>query len=80
MSLFQNIEKIRLFCFNGLNEIKLNAKNLSTIIKNYDFVLLQSTDKDKKQLYINLDLLNMNNSIFVFHDVRFINLLNHFII
>ena len=72
-SLFQDIEKISLYTFNNLSEIMENSKILSSVIKKYDFVLLQTTDKNKKNIYANLDLLNINTSIFVFHDVRYIN-------
>ena len=71
--IFQQIEKVRLLIFKSLKEIEENAKNLSFIIKKYDFVLLQTTDNNKKNLYINLGILNISNSIFVFHDYRYIN-------
>ena len=40
-------------------------------MKNYDFVLVQSTDKKRKKLYIELDFLKRNNTIFVFHEITF---------
>ena len=70
--LFDKIENIRLFTFTNKKEIIKNYKNFSFIIQNYyDYVLLQSTDKTKKKLYIKLNLLNINNSIFVFHEISF---------
>lgn len=69
--LFNEIQNIRIFTFNRLKQIKRNFRNFSSIIKQYDYVLLQSTDKKKKNLYIQLDLLNLNNSIFVFHDISY---------
>lgn len=69
---FSHVEKIRIFSFINRFEIEKCSFNLSSIIRKYDFILLETTDKDKKNLYINLGLLNLNNSIFVFHDVRFI--------
>lgn len=72
-SLFNVVKKIRLLYFNHLNEIKRNAKNLSIIIKKYDFILIQTTDFSKKNLYNNLGLFNINNSIFIFHDIRMID-------
>ena len=72
MILFDEIENIRLFTFTNKKEIIKNYKNFSFIIQNYyDYVLLQSTDKTKKKLYIKLNLLNINNSIFVFHEISF---------
>ena len=70
---FPNIENIRLFIFEDLKQIEMNYKNLSSIIKKYDFFLLETTDKNKKKLNIKLGLLNINNSIFVFHYMTFID-------
>lgn len=72
-SLFKENKKIRLFTFNSLKQIKKNIQNLSRIIKKYCLILLQSADIHTKQLFINLDLLKLNNSIFVFHEIRFAN-------
>jgi len=70
MILLDEIENIRLFTFKNRDQIMKNYKNLAFIIQNYyDYVLLQSTDKNKKSLYIKLNLLNVNNSIFVFHEI-----------
>ena len=72
MILFDEIENIRLFTFRNKNQIIKYYKNFTFIIKNYyDYILLQSTDKSKKKLYIKLNLLNINNSIFVFHEISF---------
>jgi hypothetical protein len=51
----------------------LNAKNLSFILKKYVLVLLQTTDPNRKNIYINLGILNISKTIFVFHNYRFIN-------
>ena len=51
---FQEIEKVRLLIFKGIKEIEVNTKNLSFIIKKYDFVLLQTNEINKKKLHINL--------------------------
>lgn len=74
LSLFKDIDKIRLFTFRNINEIKMNTKNLSLIIKKYSFILLESTEAKNIDLtlYNNLGLLNINNSIFVFHEIRYI--------
>jgi hypothetical protein len=47
-----------------------DSENLSSIIKQYNYVLVESTDKRQKQLYNKLGLLNINNSIFVFHEIK----------
>ena len=58
--LFHEIKKVRLLTFISRSEIEKNAKNLSIIINKYDFVLLQTTDKENKMLYTKLGLRNMS--------------------
>lgn len=70
-SLFQEIQNIRIFAFNEIKQIINKFKYFPFIIKRYNYVLLQSTDKKKKNLYIRLGLLNLNNLIYVFHDISF---------
>ena len=70
LSLYKNMERVRLFTFIDLRKIYLFAKRLSKIIQNYSFVLVQSTDPNKLDLYRKLDFLNINNSIFVFHSLN----------
>ena len=69
LNLFPDFRNIRLFIFYNKKEIEKNCKKLSIINKKYDYILLQSTDKSKKRLYIKLKLFNINNCIFVFHDI-----------
>ena len=71
LSLFRQINKLRLFTFKNLNQIKNNSQILSSIIKKYCFVILGSTDWDKEDIYNELDLFKINNSILVNHDTRF---------
>ena len=53
MILFDEMENIRLFTFRNREQIIKHYKNLAFIIQNYyDYVLLQSTDKNKKSLLI----------------------------
>ena len=80
LSLYEDMERIRLFTFAELRKIRLFARKLSKIILKYSFVLVQSTDSNKLDLYKKLDLFNMNNSIFVFHGLNNIdiNYLNYY--
>lgn len=71
--LFDNVNKIRLFTFNKLDEINSTSRKLSLIMKKYNYILVQTTNINKKDLYSNLNLFNINNSIFVFHDISLIN-------
>ena len=69
--LFDGTKNIRLFIFKNLKHIQRKTKKLSRIMKKYDFVLVQSTDQKRKDLYINLKFLKRNNTIFVFHEITF---------
>ena len=70
--IFPEIEKVRLLIYKNIKEIEFNARNFSFILNKYDLVLVQTTDIHNKNLYINLGILNISNSIFVFHNYRFI--------
>ena len=59
--LFDGTKNIRLFIFKNLKHIQRKTKKLSRIMKKYDFVLVQSTDQKRKDLYINLKFLKRNN-------------------
>ena len=71
LSYFNDINKIRVFIYDNLTQIMNDSENLSSIIKQYNYVLVESTDKRQKQLYNKLGLLNINNSIFVFHEIGY---------
>ena len=47
---FRDIKNIRLFIFDNIRQINENIANLSLIIKKYDYILLQTTDNEKKYL------------------------------
>lgn len=70
-SLFREIKNVNFLTFDNLNQIEKNSKNLSLVIRKYDFILLQSTNIKQKKLYIELGLLNKNNTFFVFHEILF---------
>ena len=72
LSLFKQSENIKIFAFQDLNIIK---KYISSIIKKYDFILLQSTSAYEFGLFKKLDLFNVNKSFFVFHDLNFVDIL-----
>ena len=71
--LFSDFNNIKVIIFNDLKEILIRSKNYSSIIKNYDFILLQTTTKYEMNIYNQLDLFNINNSFFVFHILNFVN-------
>lgn len=74
---FEKSENIRLFIFNDLFAIYLYIKVLCSIIRKYTFVLVQTVDANKLDLYNGLNLLKLNNSAFVFHDLNIIDI-NYF--
>ena len=74
---FEKSENIRLFIFNDLFAIYLYIKVLCSIIRKYTFVLVQTVDANKLDLYKGLNLLKLNNSAFVFHDLNIIDI-NYF--
>ena len=71
LCLFEEVQKLRIFFFNDLNQIKNCSKNLTFIMKKYDFIIVQTTDEKNKDIYNQLQLLRMNNSIFVFHYINY---------
>ena len=68
--LFKEIKYVKIFTFTNIKEISAISSNLSTVIKKYNFVLVQTTNIKKKYLFNELDLLKINNSIFVFHNLQ----------
>ena len=71
--LFNEINKIRFFVFENLGPFWTHSKNFSTIIKNYNFVIIQTTNNKNKPLFHHLNLLNMNNTIFVFQNIYYVD-------
>ena len=68
--LFEEKDKVQFFVFEHLKLINRNSEILSSIIQKYDFVLLETTDPQKKNLYNKLGFYNINNSIFVYHYIE----------
>jgi len=71
LSYFEDNNKIRVFIYDNLTQIMNNSENLTFIIKQYNYVLVESTNKWQKKLYNKLDLLSINNSIFIFHEIGY---------
>ena len=46
-----------------------NSKNFTSFIKKYDYVVIQTTNNQNKDLFFYLNLLNLNNTIFVFQNM-----------
>ena len=68
--LFNESDKICLFTFNNISQIIKEGKKLSIIIKQYDFIILQTNNNFARLIYNKLDLLSINNSILIIHDTE----------
>ena len=51
LCLFEEVQKLRIFFFNDLNQIKNYSKNLTFIMKKYDFIIVQTTDEKNKDIF-----------------------------
>ena len=71
--LFNEISRIRFFVFENLQPFWAHSKKFIAIIKNYDFVVIQTTNNKNKPLFHHLKFLNMNNTIFVFQNIYYVD-------
>ena len=70
---FEPIEKIRFFLYENLDYFKENIDNFSIIFNKYNYLLIETTEPKEIILFDNLNLLNINHSIFVFHHIDYLN-------
>jgi len=71
--LFNSLENIRLFTFYKLSTFSDYSKEFQLILKNYSYIILESTESSKNQTYEDLGLFKMNNTIFVVHEIEYFN-------
>ena len=71
--LFKEVGVVRLLAFKNLSIIKNNTKKLSAVIKNYNYILLQSNYPMNLELYDELGIFQLNNTIFVSHELVLFN-------
>lgn len=69
--LFKSFKNIRLFIYININQIKNLTQNITMILKRYKYILIQTTDLKKKNLYKKLSFFKLNNTFFVFHNLSF---------
>ena len=72
-SIFEQINKIRIFFYKNIQEIKEFAEYFSFTFIKYDYILVQTTEPKEYKLYKNFNLFNINHSFFVFHHLDFVN-------
>lgn len=78
---FEPIEKIKIFIYNKLEEINNNSEKLRLLFNNYSYILIQTTDKCRTELYEKLGFFKMNKSIFVLHNIltaKYMGISNYF--
>ena len=75
--LLETTENIRLFIFEKPDILNKYSTNFSSVIKQYYLVLLQTSDINKGNIFSKLGLLSINNSIFVFHNLDFIEKMHY---
>ena len=71
LCLFEPINKIRLFIYGKNEEIIKNIDYFNLILKKYSYILIETAEPKMSHLYTKLNLLNNNNSIFVFHHIDY---------
>jgi len=67
--LFRDMTKIRYFKYKNLEPLWKYNKKLISVIKKYDYIIIQTADEKNKVLFNHLDLLKLNSTIFVFHNI-----------
>ena len=67
--LFEDIKKIKLFIYSNLIQIKKISEKLTLFFKKYDYILVQTIDRERKDLYKQLNFFKMNNTFFIFHNI-----------
>lgn len=75
MCLFEPDQNLRIFTYDNLDQISKDSKltkKLKERFNKYDFVFVNTTDPNKKEIYENLGFLENKNSLFVAHDINFV--------
>ena len=71
---FEPINKIRIFTYNEPKNLIEEAENFKLIFKKYNYILIATSHPCMANLFKKLNILNINNTIFVFHHIDFVNL------
>ena len=72
--LFEEKYKIRYFVYDDLTQFSKYYMNFISYIKNYDFIVIQTVHETNKKLLKHLNLLKLNNTIFIFHNIIYANI------
>ena len=69
--LFEKKENLRLFTYINNKEVENKSEELFYIILKYKYILVQTIDDKNKNIFKKLKLLEVNNSIFVCHNIKY---------
>ena len=78
LSSFSPENNLRIFTFDNLETIEKNAKKINKRFEKYDYVLIQTTDPNKAEIYKKLGVVNMPNALFVAHDTEWVKSMEGF--
>ena len=70
---FEYADKIRIFFYKKIDDIKEKDEFLPLIFNNYKYILIETTEPREMELYKILNLFNIKQSIFVFHHLDYVN-------
>lgn len=71
--LFNSLGNIRAFTFHKLSQFIDHSKEFQLILKNYSYIIIETTEPFRNKTYKDLGLFKMNNTIFVVHHFEYIN-------
>ena len=69
---FEEIDKIRFFIYNEIDDIKKYKPFFKSILINYNYVIIETANPIYFFLYKSLNLLNIYHSFFVFHHLDYV--------
>ena len=71
--LFKEKYKIRYFVYDDITQFSKYNMNFISYMKNYDFIVIQTVNEQNRKLLIRLNILKLNNTIFIFHNISYAN-------
>lgn len=72
MAFFEPQDNLRIFTYDSLDHVKASSKILKERFNKYDYILIHTTDPDKKDLYTKLGVYDTEKSLFIAHDIDFL--------
>eukprot|EP00833_Pecoramyces_ruminatium_P006031 jgi/Orpsp1_1/1180063/evm.model.c7180000071997.1 len=76
LTLFQPKNKLRVFLYENLNEIIKKSMKVRKRFRKYDYVLIQTIEPPKKELFDHIGIFKLKNTIFVLHFIEYIKRMN----